>query len=172
MISLATIGGLGILAVIGGLVYIATGSYDVAADSGHGAVDRLADFTRERSIESRAAKVNVPDLNNADMVKAGARDYDHLCKGCHLAPGMAGNPTRKGMNPRPPRFTEFKHMPPAKEFWAAKHGIKMTAMPAWDRTQSDSELWKVIAFLQKLPDMSAQRYESLGGGSNPGGSGS
>ncbi len=168
--TLATIGGVAVVVFVAGVVYIATGSYNVAADSGHGALDKLAEITRERSVESRASQVDVPDLNNAGMVQAGAQTYDHLCKGCHLAPGMADNPTRKGMNPRPPEFTEFKNMSPKEEFWAAKHGIKMTAMPAWDKTQPDKELWKVIAFLQKLPGMSSQQYGSLTSGQTSGGS--
>ncbi len=165
--TLAVIGGIAIVAAIGGAIYIATGSYDVAADSGHGIIDKLAEFTRERSVETRAAAIKVPNLDDAAMVKKGAQAYSHLCKGCHLAPGMSPDPTRKGMNPQPPKYTDIAKVPPAEAFWAAKHGIKMTAMPAWDKTQPASEIWNVIAFLQKVPDMSTQQYHELtnGGGS-------
>lgn len=168
---LALIGVAAVIACVGGIVYVATGSYYVGADAAQGPIDTVAEITRERSVESRAAQIQVPDLSNAGMVKAGAETYSHLCKGCHLAPDQSNNPTRKGLKPQPPKFTQFKNIPPAEEFWAAKHGIKMTAMPAWGKTLSDSELWKVIAFLQKLPDLSVQTYKSLAhdGHSNAGG---
>lgn len=59
------INGWAVRGVAGGIIYIATGSYNVAADSGHGVIDEIARYTRERSIEARAAKVKVPDLGSA-----------------------------------------------------------------------------------------------------------
>ena len=43
----------------------------------------------------------------------------------------------------------------------AKHGIKMTGMPAWGVTHSDKLLWDVVAFLQKLPKLTPDQYRAL-----------
>jgi hypothetical protein len=37
----------------------------------------------------------------------------------------------------------------------------MTGMPAWGVTHSDEQLWDVVAFLQKLPELTPDQYQSL-----------
>ena len=41
-----------------------------------------------------------------------------------------------------------------------KHGVKMTAMPAWGRTHNDQLIWDMVAFVGKLPSMSPAQYKS------------
>ena len=42
-----------------------------------------------------------------------------------------------------------------------KNGIKMTGMPAWGVTHDDGILWDVVAFLRKLPELTADQYQAL-----------
>jgi mono/diheme cytochrome c family protein len=49
----------------------------------------------------------------------------------------------------------------AEEFWIIKHGVKMTAMPAWGRTHSDDLIWDMVSFVRKLPSLSAEQYRAL-----------
>jgi hypothetical protein len=35
-----------------------------------------------------------------------------------------------------------------------KHGIRMTPMPAFSPTHTDEEIWKVVAFIRHMPDLS------------------
>ena len=42
-----------------------------------------------------------------------------------------------------------------------KHGLKMTGMPAWGVTHNDELLWDVVAFLRKLPELTADQYQTL-----------
>lgn len=142
-------------------VFALSGLYNVAADTPHwGATQSFVAVIRERSIESRSGAVNVPPLGNSHMISDGAADYDAMCTSCHLAPGMAENEMRPGMNPRPPVLWRFKHGDPREQFWAIKHGIKMTGMPAWGVTHSDGEIWNMVAFLQKLPQLSPAQYKA------------
>jgi mono/diheme cytochrome c family protein len=140
----------------------ATGTYDVSADKPHtGLVARAIAYVRERSIESRAENIEVPPLGDAKMIANGAADYDAMCTGCHLAPGMPNNELRPGLNPRPPKLAAFGPGDPKEQFWIVKHGIRMTGMPAWGVTHSDKELWNIVAFLQKLPKLSPEQYRAL-----------
>jgi hypothetical protein len=50
---------------------------------------------------------------------------------------------------------------PKEAFWAIKHGIKMSAMPAWGVSHDDATIWSMVAFLQKLPDMSPAQYKDI-----------
>src|SRR3546814_12823457 len=36
-----------------------------------------------------------------------------------------------------------------------KHGIKLTAMPAWGKSHDDRLIWDMVAFLQQLPALSS-----------------
>lgn len=161
---LAVIGILAILAVLVGAWVIMSGSYPVGADSTHGYIDTLAAYTRERSVEAADAGIEVPALGDPQQVSMGAHHYKEMCTGCHLAPGMAENEMRPGMDPKPPKLANRKHPNAREDFWIIKHGIKMTAMPAWGASHSDEQIWAIVAFLQKLPGMSVEQYASLTAG--------
>jgi hypothetical protein len=37
----------------------------------------------------------------------------------------------------------------------------MTGMPAWGLSHSDAKIWELVAFLQKLPELSAVEYRTM-----------
>ena len=159
----ALVGG-ALLAVIGGaslLVY--AGIYNVAADIPHTQpIFWLMTTVRERSIAVRAAGAVVPpDLGDPKRIAAGAGQYAEMCSGCHLAPGMKRTEISQGLYPRAPELRRGSRLTPAEEFWVVKHGVKMTGMPAWGVTHNDELLWDVVAFLRKLPELTADQYQTL-----------
>ena len=143
-----------------------------AADEPHpSVVEGFIEAARERFIASRSEDLQAPDLDNPDLVASGAAHYAPMCAGCHLGPGSEDTEIRRGLYPQPPNLSQpAQHadhdhgdsMQSAKrQFWIIKHGIKMTAMPAWGTTHSDEEIWGLVAFLQKLPEMSPEEYAKL-----------
>ncbi|MGF6782550.1 mono/diheme cytochrome c family protein [Paraburkholderia sp. GAS334] len=46
-------------------------------------------------------------------------------------------------------------------FWVIKNGVKMTAMPAFGKTQDDQTIWDLTAYLYKGRGISAQDFEKL-----------
>lgn len=48
-----------------------------------------------------------------------------------------------------------------QSFWAIKHGIIASAMPAWGATHDDDRLWAMVAFIRVLPELSADQYTML-----------
>ncbi|TAL73442.1 MAG: cytochrome c [Rhodanobacter sp.] len=147
------------LAVLAGWWW--SGSYDIGADAPHWKVTaRLIGVLRERSIDTRLAGIKVPQLDDPTLVTEGAAHYSEMCTQCHLAPGMTDSETRAGLYPQPPKLTKFAP-DPAEAFWIIKHGIKMSAMPAWGKTHDDQKIWAMVAYLQQQPKMSAERYHQL-----------
>ena len=149
-----------LFAAFGGFVYF--GGYNIAADERHWALtERLLEGIRMRSIEARARDVGEPpNLENPKAVLLGAGQYAEMCAQCHLAPGKKESPLRDGLYPRPPDLTRQKVQPRAA-FWVIKHGIKMTAMPAWGASHDDATLWGLVAFLQKLPVLDEKTYAKM-----------
>lgn len=146
------------------LLFIYSGIYNVAADDPHARPVRwVLETTRYQSVDRRADDVAVPaDLSAQARLERGAMSYQAMCQVCHLAPGIEPTPVHRGLNPEPPPLAEEgAGMPPARLFWIVKHGFKMTGMPAWGESHSDEELWDIVAFLQKLPGMSAEEYKQL-----------
>jgi mono/diheme cytochrome c family protein len=144
------------------VIFAYSGAFDVAADVPHSApVNWVMEVVRDRSIAARTKDIQVPALDDTKLVAEGAEHYDSMCVGCHLAPGVKDSEIRMGLYPRPPNLTEHTHASPAEMFWVIKHGIKMTAMPAWGKTHDDQSIWGLVAFLQELPQLSPEQYQAL-----------
>ena len=143
-------------------LFVYSGVYDIGADAPHTKpVFWLISEFRDRSVAVRAAQITPPaDLAAASRVAAGAGLYDKLCTSCHLAPGMEKTDLSRGLYPKAPRLSYGTDLTPAQEFWTIKHGVKLTAMPAWGRTHSDAEVWDLVAFLRKMPDLDEGQYRA------------
>jgi mono/diheme cytochrome c family protein len=144
-------------------VAIYAGLYNIAADVPHTQpVYWLLETARERSVVVRARDIVVPnDLNDANRISKGAGEYAEMCSSCHLAPGMERTEVSRGLYPRAPELRRGSNLTPAEQFWVVKHGVKMTGMPAWGVTHDDDLLWNVVAFVRKLPELTAEQYETM-----------
>ena len=149
------------IAVSLGCLY--SGIYDVSATQPDNAVMRwLLVTARNRSIERRAAEITAPPLDDPKLIQEGFEHYHEMCTGCHLAPGVDSSEIREGLNPKPPVLAEVvSGSSPARLFWVIKHGVKMTAMPAWGTSHSDQMIWAMVAFLERLPNMTPAQYQAM-----------
>jgi mono/diheme cytochrome c family protein len=150
-----------VLAAFAG-VFIYAGFYNIGADAPHsGLVYNTLQELRERSIENRARGIQPPaDLVNPKRITAGAGLYAEMCTGCHLGPGVERSEMSQGLYPQAPELARGDDLTPAQQFWVIKHGVKLTAMPAWGKTHSDELIWDMVAFVQKLPKMSPEQYKA------------
>ena len=142
---------------------IFVGLYDIGADAPHTPpVHWFIENLRDRSIAVRAHGIAVPaDLNDPKRIATGAGLYTEMCSGCHLAPGMEKTEISQGLYPPAPELSKGLDHTPAEEFWMIKHGVKLTAMPAWGRTHSDELMWDMVAFVRKLPTLSPAQYKAV-----------
>jgi len=150
--------------VIGGLAaaLLYAGAYNIAADAPHSRpLFWLIENLRDRSIAVRARNIRTPgDLNDPMRISRGAGLYDEMCSGCHLAPGMEKTEISQGLYPPAPQLSRGLDHTPGEEFWMIKHGVKMTAMPAWGRTHDDELIWDMVAFVRQLPKMTSTQYQA------------
>jgi mono/diheme cytochrome c family protein len=149
-----------VVALAAAIVY--SGVFDVAADVPHSAiVYALMEAVRDRSIAVRVKDIQAPPLDDPKLVISGAEDYAAMCVDCHLAPAVKESEIRAGLYPQPPNLTQHIDAGPGEMFWVIKHGIKMSAMPAWGKTHDDHRIWGMVAFLQKLPEITPDQYLAL-----------
>ncbi len=169
-----------IVVIVAGLAaagFVWSGAYNVAADEPHSApVHAILETLRERSIAVRTSSLEPPvDLSDPARIRQGAGNYNAMCMGCHLAPGMAETEMSRGLYPAPPDLSKAS-VDASEAFWVIKHGIKASGMPAWGESMGDEYIWNMAAFLQVLPGLDTQQYQALvassgghdhGGGETP-----
>ena len=144
------------------VLFVELGFYNIGADDHHTKLTlALITQLRDRSIDARLASIKPQLEATPEMVRAGAQHYAVLCAGCHLAPGIAKSEVRAGLYPHPPNLAQEEMQESRRAFWIIKHGIKMSAMPAWEKTLDDAAVWDVVAFVRKMPGMSPEDYQQL-----------
>lgn len=168
-----------IIGLMGAGLFVYSGLYPMGADVPHNKLTYwILETLRERSIARSASDIEFPDnLNTSDRLLAGVADYNDMCAGCHLKPGINESDFTIGLYPTPPSLTAtanahgHEHSSVSDEdgdeaaiqrqFWIIKHGIKASGMPAWGPTHSDERIWNMVAFLQRLPTLSEDHYQIL-----------
>ncbi len=155
--------GLAVVAGLGGALAVVAGLIPIKASSGHWPITAwFLHFTMRRSIATHSLGIEVPPLDDPGLVLKGAMHYDLGCRACHGSPGMALPRITQQMTPHPPALpSRIREMKPEEIFYVVKHGVKFTGMPAWPSRHRDDEVWAVVAFLRKLPDLDAAGYRRL-----------
>ena len=153
-----------LLLVVAGFVgiFIYIGIYNVGADAPHSRlVYGTLDTFRERAIANYSSNIHPPaDLKDPKRIAAGAGLYNEMCTGCHLGPGLERSELSQGLYPAAPELALPNDLSAAEQFWIIKHGVKMSAMPAWGKTHDDQLIWDMVAFIGQLPKMTPEQYRA------------
>lgn len=152
-----------ILASAGGLAFMASGLYPIAADKPHFAPLRwLLEAGRTRSVEFHSRGLQSPNLNDWPLVRNGFVLYRKNCQPCHGAPGIAADQIGIGINPKPPSLvTTGTDWSNSEIYWIVSHGLKMSGMPAFAPRLSETDRWGIVAFLRRLSRVSPAEYRQL-----------
>ncbi|HEY1473126.1 MAG TPA: cytochrome c [Pseudolabrys sp.] len=161
---LATIGALAIVVAVVAGGFFFGGFYNVAGTAEDPAIVKWALIQVRTNSIFRHAK-DTPPVNIADPanVQAGAQEFaEHGCANCHGAPGVKWAKFSEGIHPDPPDLKDVVNdRTPAQLFWVIKNGINMTGMPSFALAgATDDDLWKIVAFLKKLPTISEADYKT------------
>jgi mono/diheme cytochrome c family protein len=161
---LAFIGALGIVVAIAAGVYFFGGFYSVAATQADPPPVAWALIkVRMASVDRHATDRPPSGYDAPDKVQAGAKAYlARGCTNCHGAPGVEWQKFSEGLRPDPPDLKEVvPNREPRHLFWVVKNGINMTGMPSFSAIgMEDPEIWSVVAFLKKLPDVSEADFKT------------
>ena len=161
---LAVIGLLAIVVMVAAGIFFFGGFYDVGAAAGDPDwVKQGLARIRQASIERHAKDRPPVTLDDAATVRAGARAFSQRgCVACHGGPGSDWEKFAEGLQPGPPDLKEIAHeLSPQHIFWVVKNGINMTGMPSFGASEvPDQEIWTIVAFVKKLPNVSEQDYKT------------
>jgi mono/diheme cytochrome c family protein len=164
---LAFIGAVAIVVAIIAAVYFFGGFYSVAGTQDDPApVKWVLTNVRTASINRHATDAPPIPLDNPANIQAGAKAFQARgCWNCHGAPGVEWAKFSEGLRPDPPDLKDVVNdRRPNELFWVIKNGINMTGMPSFEKAEvPDQEIWTIVAFLKKLPNVSEADYKSWSG---------
>jgi thiosulfate dehydrogenase len=110
-------------------------------------------FLAMRAVHARAERempTAAPIALDEPNELAGARVYVEHCALCHGLPGRPETPVALGEFPKPPQLLNGQGVtgdPAGETWWKVANGIRLSGMPAFDRSLSDTQIWQVSLFL-------------------------
>ena len=106
-----------------------------------------------------------PMLPDDTNLLAGAKVYRGQCAVCHGLPDQPPGAIAKGMFPPPPALFSPREGvpddPEGKIYWQVRHGIRLTGMPGFHESLSDTELWQVSLLVLQAQQLSAPVRQAL-----------
>lgn len=160
LVAAVALAAAGLAAALVGAAVIYGGLYNVSSTRQHWQVTHtVLETAMRRSVKRLAADIAEPPLADERMAVRGAACFRDHCVQCHGAPGVAQQPFGMAMQPVPgPLVDAGRHWRARELYWLTRYGIKMSGMPAWEYHLSEGDLWDVVAFLQRLPQLNAAGY--------------
>jgi cytochrome c553/cytochrome c5 len=148
---------------VGAALVVVSGVMPIKASSGHWPLTaRFLDFAKMRSVATHSLGIAPPSLDDEALLLRGASHYESGCYPCHGKPGAGVPPVMAAMTPTPPELTErISRFKPEELFSIVKDGIKFTGMPPWPVQGRDDEVWAMVAFLRRMPNLDAAGYRRL-----------
>jgi len=151
--------------VVGGALFIWSGVYDVSARVPHWRLTFLIlEAAREESVSARSRGIAAPELDDPARVDAAFPHFHEMCRLCHGAPGYHRAEFAEGLYPSPPQLASpeiINETTDAELFWIVRNGLKMTGMPAFGGKHTPDQIWSIVAFVRKLPQLDSDAYKQM-----------
>jgi len=118
---------------------------------------RLARLALHARIEKEMPRTVPIEASEAHYL-AGAHAYLEHCAVCHGLPGKPETAIARGEFPKPPPLIEGKGVtddPPGETYWKTANGIRLTGMPGFEKSLTETQMWEVALLLanaDKLPE--------------------
>lgn len=155
-----------VAAGIGGYFLVKSGLIPANADAKPGWLETwMARTSLDATLGRDAPKVANPIAPTEENLLEGVRLFAQNCAVCHgSAKGAASpSPIAKGLYQKPPQLATdgVEDDPEGESFWKIQHGIRLTGMPSFAASLSDTQIWTLALFLKhmdKLPPAAQQAW--------------
>jgi thiosulfate dehydrogenase len=147
--------------VVGGYLFVRGGGVSLATTARPLPIEAsVARMALRASIGNAAEQKDPLPFNDGNM-SAGENVYKENCAVCHGAPDRSRTAISKGMFPSPPQLFEKEDMvtddPEGVTYWKVTHGIRLSGMPGFGGTLSDTQRWQVTMLVAHADKFSAYR---------------
>jgi mono/diheme cytochrome c family protein len=153
-----------ILVPFGAYVYFTGGSAPVATtDSDMPFENYFAHKALNARIKKEMPKAVPIQPTDANYL-AGADLYKQHCAVCHGLPLVSKTAIATGMYPRPPQLFQGKGVTddePGETYWKVFNGIRLTGMPGFGKSLSETQMWQISLLLANADKLPASAKGSL-----------
>jgi mono/diheme cytochrome c family protein len=112
---------------------------------------QIANSALDASMERHAPHINNPVPPTDENLIAGIKIYTMNCALCHGGIDRQPSTLEKSFYPPPPNLILHPLDDPEWHvFYTIRTGVRYTGMPAWDKTLSETDMWKLAAFLTRI----------------------
>jgi mono/diheme cytochrome c family protein len=117
----------------------------------------LAHMALRARVQKDMPKTAPIEANEANYL-AGANDYLMNCAVCHGSRGKPETAIARGEFPAPPQLLKgigVTDDPPGETYWKVANGIRLSGMPSFDKSLSETQMWQIslmLANADKLPN--------------------
>jgi mono/diheme cytochrome c family protein len=138
--------------ILGGLAFLNLGYMPTNADATPPRMEhKIANGALDASMDRHAPRVNNPVSPTDDNLIEGMKVYTMNCAVCHGTLDNKPSPLEKSLYPPAPQLIlDPLDDPEWHIFYSIRTGVRYTGMPAWGRTLSEQDMWKLTAFLSRL----------------------
>jgi mono/diheme cytochrome c family protein len=116
---------------------------------------RLANTAMDASMERHAPHLANPLTPTDQNLEDGMKLYTMNCALCHGAFDRKPSSLAASFYPPPPNLiSDPPDDPEWHLFYTIRTGVRYTGMPAWDKTLSEQDMWKIttlLSHMDKLP---------------------
>ena len=161
-----------LILILGGLGFAMLGFFPTAANVEPPHVERrLAMGAVDASMERHAPRITNPLTPTDPNLEDGMKLYTMNCALCHGGLDRKPSALATSLYPPPPNLiSDPPDDPEWHIFFTIRTGVRYTGMPAWDKTLSEPDMWKItmlLSHLDKLPP-AVQEYWKTNFGVEPG----
>ncbi len=142
--------------ILGGLAFAWLGYMPTNADATPPNFEtKIASNALDASMDRHAPRLSNPLPPTDDNLIEGMKLYTMNCSVCHGTLDNKRSPLEHSFYPPVPQIViEPLDDPEWHIYYAIRTGVRYTGMPAWGKTLTEEQMWKVTSFLshvQKLP---------------------
>ena len=125
------------------------------------------DFFAKAALHARISREmpkTVPIPIDESNYSAGAKIYLDNCAVCHGLPGQPLSAIATGLFPKPPALFNGKGVTdddPGETYWKVVNGIRLTGMPGFRGSLSETQAWQVSILLANADKLPASVKSSL-----------
>ncbi len=151
--------------IVGGYLFLVSGGVSMETTASPLPLERqVAKMALHASFGNSAQQRDPLPIDDTNMV-AGAQLYRTHCEVCHGRPGSSRSDIARGMFPDPPQLFQQKDMvtddPEGITYWKVTHGIRLSGMPGFSSTLTDTARWQVTMLVAHADKLSPAAQATL-----------
>jgi mono/diheme cytochrome c family protein len=118
---------------------------------------------RSLSIPRDARQAANPLAGQDDAWRAGGVQFLDHCAVCHNSDGRGGGEIGPNLYPRVPDMTDprTQRLTDGELFYLIANGVRWTGMPAWKDEKTPEEIWRMVAFIRRLPSLTPEDMDEI-----------